>query len=98
LATPELGAVGLQEAQLQVVQRKAAAAEKQKVSLFGIELRAQVAVLLAPAVTLLLVLLLLSHLTNIKPQNPEQASQVASFPWIGLFRDVLSRSLLLSSM
>jgi hypothetical protein len=98
LAAPELSNVSVPDAQLQVVQRKAAAIEKQRVSLFGIDLRAQVAVLLAPALTLLLVLLFLSHLLNIRPRDPEQAAQVAAFAWIGLFRDILSRLLLLSSM
>jgi hypothetical protein len=98
ISSPDLTAFSIPEAQLQVVQRKAAALDKQKLSLLGIELRTNVAVFLAPSLTLLLNLVFLSYLINIRPITADQNAELATFPWMGLFNDWLSRPILVLSL
>jgi hypothetical protein len=83
---------------LQVVPRKTVPVERQKVSLMGLDVRAKTAIYFAPPLTLVFMLTFLSYTKNIQPHTLDQITQLAGFPWIGLFSDALSRSLLLLSI
>jgi hypothetical protein len=74
-------------------EKRALARDKQKVSSLGVEVRGEIAAVLAPLAALILVVALFVHLKNIRPINDEELLVVASFPWIGLFPDRLSRIL-----
>jgi len=93
----ELRSMDIPQALKYVEEKRKELLEKQNVSLLGVKVSAGIATVLGPLATLVVTLGLLSYLLNALRLASRSAAD-AVFPWIGLFPDLLSRTLTLSSI
>jgi len=97
-AMHELGESTIADALEGIQTKRSEAKANQKVSLFGIDLRGEVALVLAPFTVFVLIVALFIHLKNLRPIGDEELLIIGAFPWIGLFPDLLSRLLSIASV
>jgi hypothetical protein len=97
LSATELRSMDIPQALKYVAEKRRELLEKQTVSLFGVKVSAGIATVLGPLATLVIVLGLLSYLLNALRLVSEIPTG-AMFPWIGVFPDLLSKGLTLTSI
>jgi hypothetical protein len=92
-AIGDLGDLTIDKAMSEVARKGAEAKQHEKVSLFGVDIPADTATLMAPLASALMLLYLVAQLLNARPRNSEHYETMREFPWVGLFPDALSRIL-----